>query len=199
MENEIINSFFEKERRKVLSFLKNKFSLSLDDSEDIYQNSCIALFDNIKENKIDTLNSSLSTYFIGICKNQALKFIRDNQKYADKVPFENINEEGVYQASKTERISEEDNGSIDSDQVERILNLDNSITETQAQYMRDIVKSLPEPCETILWSYYADSLSLKEIAEIISFANADSVKSRKSQCISRLKERFDKTSKEFYD
>lgn len=199
MENEIINSFFEKERRKVLSLLKNKFSLSQDDSEDIYQNSCIALFENIKKRDIDSLNSSLSTYFIGICKNQALKFLRDNKKYVDEVPFENINEEGVFQASKVERNNEIDNDGIDSEQVERILDLDNSITETQASYMRYIVKSLPEPCETILWSYYVDSLKMEEIAQLIEFKNADSVKSKKSQCISRLKERFNKTSKEFYD
>ena len=197
MENKILNSFFEKERRKVLSLLKNKFSLSNEDSEDIYQNSCVALFENIKDGKLKSLNSSLSTYFISICKNQSLKYFRDSKKYADNVSLENINEEGIYH--KIERDNEEENGSIDLAQVERILNLDNDLTEAQAQYMRDIVKSLPEPCETILWSYYADDLQMKEIAKIINYSNGDSVKAKKSQCISRLKARFNKTSKEFYD
>ena len=49
------------------------------------------------------------------------------------------------------------------------------------------------------WAYYGDDLSMKEIADIIGFNGADSVKSKKSQCMSKLKERFTRIIKSFYE
>ena len=40
---------------------------------------------------------------------------------------------------------------------------------------------------------------MKEIADAIGFNSADSVKSKKSQCMSKLKERFTKIIKAFYE
>ena len=63
----LLGQFFEKERSKILLVLRNRLSISTEDAEDIYQDACIALFNNIKMGKLKTLTCSLSTYFMQIC------------------------------------------------------------------------------------------------------------------------------------
>ena len=65
----LLGQFFEKERSKVLIVLRNRLSISTEDAEDIYQDACIALFNNIQKGKLKTLTCSLSTYFTQICLN----------------------------------------------------------------------------------------------------------------------------------
>ena len=90
-------------------------------------------------------------------------------------------------------------GEYDLAKLEAVLGLGDGLSQEQITMMREIVQDLPQPCEQILWLYYGDDLSMKEIADVIGFNGADSVKSRKSQCLSKLKERFTKIKKSFYD
>ena len=145
-DEKVLNLFFEQQRKKTLVVLQNRLALSHDDAEDIYQEACVALYQNIQSGKLVELTSSLSTYFTSICMNKGKKLL-------DRRPAT----------------------------------------------MRDIVQDLPSPCEEILWSYYGDGLQMKEIAELIGFNGPDSVKSKKSQCMSKLKERFMRIIKEFYE
>lgn len=157
-----LGAFFNKERKKTIAFLCKNYSFSHDDAEDVYQDSCLALFKNIKTGKLKTLTSKLSTYFIQVCINQALKKIRD--------------------ARKTEV--------YDANQVNALVGLDGGFTIDQQQAMEELVKSLPSPCNNILWSYYYDNMNMAEIAGLIHFSNADSVKAKKSQCMSQLRSAY---------
>lgn len=65
--------------------------------------------------------------------------------------------------------------------------------------MRDLVQELPKPCDDILWYFYGDNLSLQTIADLLDYNNANSVKTTKSRCMSKLKEKFDQIKSEFYD
>ena len=62
-DEKILNLFFEQQRNKTLVILQNRLALSLDDAEDIYQEACLALYQNIQSGKLVELTSSLSTYF----------------------------------------------------------------------------------------------------------------------------------------
>ena len=55
---------------------------------------------------------------------------------------------------------------------------------------------LNQPCNQILWAYYYDEMSMEEIAKIINFSNANSVKTKKSQCMSKLKDNYSDVIKE---
>lgn len=182
-DEKLLNTFFEQQRNKTLIVLQNRLSLSVDDAEDIYQEACIALYQNIQSGKLSELTASLSTYFTQICLNKGLK-MRDRRP--DIISFDTSIEN-----------SEEDNYS--TSQIEVILGLGDDITPEQKNIMRDIVEDLPSPCEEILWSYYGDGLQMSEIANLIGFNGSDSVKSKKSQCMSKLKERFTRLIKEFYE
>jgi RNA polymerase sigma factor (sigma-70 family) len=161
------NTFFTKEKRKTVALLRDRYNLSHESAEDVYQDSCIALFQNIKNGKLVTLTSSLSSYFTQICIFQSLKKIRDVKSFVSL-----------------------DNGQYDTTKVENLLGLDGGFSVKQQQAMEDIIKHLPSPCDVILWSYYYDNMNLSEIASVIDFKNTDSVKAKKTQCMKKLKDRF---------
>lgn len=161
------NSFFTKERKKTIALLCGRYNLSQESAEDVYQESCIALFQNIKTGKLVTLTSSLSTYFTQICIFQTLKKIRDVKS------FDSI-----------------ENNQYDLSKVDELFSAEDGFTVKQQRAMEDIINHLPSPCNVILWSYYYDNMSLMEIANIIDFKNSDSVKAKKNQCMNKLKERF---------
>ena len=80
LQNTELNRFITEERNKVLAYLRKTFSVSDDDLSDIYQESSVALFMNIRDGKLSNLTSTLSTYFLRICINQTLKFMGKQKK-----------------------------------------------------------------------------------------------------------------------
>ena len=178
-----LGQFFKKEAPKVLVVLKNRLSVSTEDAEDIYQNACIALYNSIKKEKHKQLSCKRTTYFLQICLNMGYNFV--NRGHSTK-SFDQMLYSTQY-------------GEYDLAKLEAVLGLGDGLSQEQITMMREIVQDLPQPCEQILWLYYGDDLSMKEIADVIGFNGADSVKSRKSQCLSKLKERFTKIKKSFYD
>lgn len=182
-DEKVLNLFFEEQRNKTLVVLHNRLALSLDDAEDIYQEACITLYQNIQSGKLVALTSSLSTYFTAICMNKGRKLL---DRKPNSISFERA-------------VENTEGDEYSTSQIETILGLGDGITAEQRAVMREIVQDLPSPCEEILWSYYGDGLQMKEIAELIGFKGPDSVKSKKSQCMSKLKERFMRIIREFYE
>ena len=158
----------KKLRRKIISFLCKNYSQSQDDAEDIYQDACIVLYMNIKERRLVKLTSRLTTYFFQICIFQVLKKVRD---------IKTTNE-------------------FDPDRVDYLAELDDGFSIDQQQAMETLIKSLPTPCNEILWSYYYDNQSMEEIAQMIKFRSADSVKTKKSRCMSELRRTYQEKIKE---
>lgn len=179
----LLGNFFEKERSKALAVLTNRLPISTEDAEDIYQEACIALFNNIRNGKLDRLTCSLSTYFTQICLNMGYNLVNRGHPTTS---FDQMLENTLYDEYNLA-------------QLEAVLGLGDGLSSEQTAMMRDIVQDLPHPCEDILWAYYGDDLSMKEIADVVGFNGADSVKSKKSQCMSKLKERFNRIIKSFYE
>ena len=167
------NTFFTRERKKTIALLHGRFNFSQEQAEDVYQDACIALYQNIVNGKLVTLSSSLSTYFTQICIYQAMKKIR-NKKSIDNI----------------------DDGQYDNTKVDLLLGLDGGFSVKQQMAMEDIVNHMPSPCDVILWSYYYDNMNMTEIASVIDYKNSDSVKAKKAQCMKRLKDKFSNKIKE---
>ena len=167
------NSFFTKELKKTVSLLQGRYNFSQEQAEDVYQDSCIALYQNIVRGKLVKLTSTLSTYFTQICIFQALKKKRDDK-------LNEILEDRQYDNSK----------------VDVLLGLDGGYSLKQQMAMEDIVNHMPPPCDVILWSYYYDNMKMTEIASVIDYKNSDTVKAKKAQCIKKLKDKFSTQLKE---
>lgn len=177
-DNNEIYKFISKEWNKVLSYLKKRFEIEEEDCKDIFQESVIILYNNIQLGKLNNLTSSLSTYFISICNNKALEFLRKNSKYAHL---------------DSEKSFDLIDGEIQSDKIEALLALDDGdsvIQEQKEALVREIVKDLPSPCNELLWGFYRDELSMKTLAEMYNYKSESSVKVTKHRCCEKFRARY---------
>jgi len=173
-----LNAFVANEWPKALNFLKNRFGIAEDDCKDIFQESFIVLYTNIRTGKLENMTASLSTYFTSICKNKALEFLRN--------------------ASRTVNIDSEMSlsimdGEVKATKIDELLALDADDATLEArkdELVRSIVKNLPPPCDSILRGFYRDNLSMKTLAEMFNYANENSVKVTKHRCCEKFRTRY---------
>lgn len=178
-------SYLSKERKKSVSYLRRNMSLTDEQAEDIFQDSCISCYQNLKEGNLQSLTCTLSTYLNRICINKAHNFIRDNK---DKIHSKKNSSDDDNSTSENRFIY------ID-EKLDEILDLteeDNSFREEKNKKVRDIVKNLPKPCDSIFWGMYRDGLSLKKIGEMLGYASYDVIKITRQRCIKKFKEKFEK-------
>ena len=183
--NKLLEQFVFSQKGKAIAYLQGKFAIPLADCEDIFQESFVTLYRNIQNGKFEILSSSLSTYFIGICRNKALEFLRGKSKYIN-MPFEINNTE------KTTFLDE---------QVEKILMLESeseSIQKKKEALVRDIVRNLPSPCDELLWGYYRDGFSMKILADKFNYASENAVKVTKHRCCEKFRNRFNECVKSLF-
>lgn len=184
------NKFISDNRKRTLKYLQSKYTkLSFDDIEDIYQESSIALFNNIKTGKLQKLSSSLYTYFLSVCINQSLKAIN---KKENNNSF--ITDEWNTELSQKEVISDK--------KINEIIQLTSSSTpltksperEYEIKEMKRLVNKalneMPSRCQDLLKSYYYDELNWSVIADLFDIkGGADSAKAQASRCREGFRER----------
>ena len=172
----IIDEFVKSQRVKTISYLQRNFSISTDDCEDIFQDSFMILYHNAQEGKLEDLTSSVSTYFFSICRNKAMELLRKRGKYIQsQVEAEDV-PSGQFLESKINSILSFDDDGRDIEQKEALV--------------RDIVKNLPSPCNELLWGFYRDGLSMKDLAERYGYSSESTAKVTKHRCCDKFKKRF---------
>lgn len=180
-----LNAFAAEQWDKTLAYLQGTFSLPRIDCEDIFQEAFMVLYQNIIDGKL-TLTSSLSTYFIGICRNKAHEVIRSSGKELNIIDdFPN--------STKDE---------YEDERIDRILALEDNTEVIEARkeaVVREIVSKLPEPCDKILWGFYRDGFSMKTLATMYNYNSEGSVKVTKHRCGERFKARFLEISNQLFD
>ena len=180
-----LNRFAAKQWDKTLAYLQGTFSLSRSDCEDVFQEAFIVLFKNITEGKL-TLTSSLSTYFIGICRNKAHEKLREKGKELNIIDdFPNTTKD-----------------EFEDERIDRLLALEDDTNQIEARkeaVVREIVSKLPSPCDQILWGFYRDGFSMKTLAQMYNYSSAGSVKVTRHRCAQKFKARFMEISKRLFD
>lgn len=139
---------------------------------DFFHETFFDFLDNINSGKfVYQPNSSFSTYFVAIAKNKWIAFTRkfENSRRTDM--------EGLREAS-----------SPTNNELIYILN-------ERSHLLRDIIGRIGESCKRILFLFYYENHSIKEIASIVD-SSADSIKARKYKCIKKLREKFGQELKE---
>lgn len=182
-----INAFVEKEWNKNLAFLQKQFGLSEEDCKDVFQESFITLHNNIISGKLNSLTSSLSTYFTGICVNKAREALRHNNK---QVNVEKDDTLDIF------------NADVKADKIEALLQLDTdepSFVERKEALVRQIVSHLPSPCNELLWGYFRDNFSMKTLAQMFDYSSENSVKVTKHRCQNRFKEHFNSLKEQLFN
>lgn len=151
-------------RDQFSNYFKKEFRMEEDIIFDIYQESFIALYDNIKDGRLNTLTSSLKTYLFRIGINKTLRYLEKEKSISR---LEDLN---TYSFEDIEP----------NDSEEAYSKLDKILDELQ------------EPCNTVLKLFYWKKKSMKEIAAKMNYRNEQVAKNRKSLCLKQLKERFEK-------
>lgn len=163
-DKKILRSIYEENRKRFINFAK-KQGLRIEDAEDVYQDSIIAFQENIITGKIQTLNSSLSTYLFGIGKHLIQYQIRLNSRQKNS-PAVKINE-----------IKEE----LD-------VNFMGEIVTKEQRLLRKGLKKLGAKCVEVLELFFLQGYVLDEIVEFLNYKNKKVLRSQKSRCISQLRE-----------
>ena len=179
LQHQDLNRFLAEEKGKVLAYLRKKFSISDDDLDDIFQESSMALFLNIRDGKLANLTSTLSTYFLRICINQTLKSIGKQQKVVPLFDDSTITNKNEFRSDKIDelyRLCTEDEDAERVAQSERIV--------------QNIIEVMPDTCKNIFKGYYWDNFTTSTIADMFGFANANSVKTQKYKCLQKFRNRY---------
>ena len=142
-----LNAFFAENRQRTLCYLESRFPvLQEDDIEDIFQDSSIALFLKIQNNELLDLTSSLYTFFLSICINQARNKV--NRTHPTYLLSDNITDSD-FEPIRNDKLEE----------LENLVGYDIAEEQTDQEYLnwieqqvREGVRQMKPPCNQILWS-----------------------------------------------
>lgn len=161
-------SIYRDHRAAFLAWAGQRSGMDEDALTDVFQNSVIIMYNNVKSGKLQHLDSSLKTYLFGIAKHLIM---RDKDK-RNRMPL------------------------MDDYQQERISELDTSLEELESldhkrQNMLKALKSLGDPCQKILHMFYYKQFSIEAIKERLAYKHVDVVRTQKGRCMKKLKNLFE--------
>lgn len=177
---EIVRQWYNRLRPEFLRRLTARYSgLTLDDAENLYQDTFLAVQDNLLLGRVKE-DTSWSSYIMTIGMNMASKAWRKLGK-TDSTD-EEFDNEGGDSGSKTARRVQELLRTLPDDEEETSL-----YKNAEAQsILGDELIHTPEPCGSIIRLFYYEELSMGEIAEEIGYKNASTAKAKKAQCMKDL-------------
>lgn len=178
-----LNQFASEQWPRAKAWMRKNFPvLSDDDLGDVFQEAFLTLYDNIRTGKLSELTSSLSSYFFGICKYKALERIKARKKDRRSYVYVSI-----------ELVDDE----IQDDKIKEIMltsGVEETLNDKEADLVRQMVRSMPEPCNRLLWGYYWDNFSLKSLAMQLGYT-AGSIKVKAMQCRDKFRRRYNELIK----
>ena len=187
LQNIELNRFISDEKNKVLAYLRKTFSVSDDDLSDIYQESSVALFMNIRDGKLTNLTSSLSTYFLRVCINQTLKFMGKQKKVVPLFDESRLTNKDSFRPDKIDELYQL---CTEDEEAEKISRSEKIVLR--------ILESMPDTCKNVFQGYYWDNLTTTTIADMFGFANANSVKTQKYKCLQKFRNKYNELMNRIY-
>lgn len=162
-DNATLQKIYEDNRISFINFSK-RYDISEIDAVDIYQDAIIALYENGINGKINSLNSSVSTYLFAIGKYKIFQLLRKNKT-----------------------INLDHNITIES--TNEVLNV-NFFNEKLTNKQKLIAKGITElgkRCKEVLELFYYKGFTLDEITNVLNYSSKEVLKSQKSRCLKQLK------------
>lgn len=180
---DIVREQYISNRNGFLRRLTAKYpTLSLYEAENLYQDTFLAIHENLLHGSIRE-DTSWSSYIITIGFNLANKLMR---KKGITVSIDEGYGEENDSPSKTARTVDNLLKTLQDDETPLFQNLD-----AQA-LLGEELKHTPEPCQSIVRLFYYKAKSMADIADELDYKNATTVKSKKNQCMKDLIKRVTK-------
>ena len=162
-------------REQFIAFVTRYFGCGATTAADIYQESFLAMFQNLKEGRIAPQSASLKTYLFQIGRFKALNLSRQRQGRPE------VDLYGI--------------GDMEAAQSEVRMRL--------REIAREEVAAMQEPCNSVLSLYYWEHMGMAEIARRMNYKNERVAINRKSLCLKKLRElisgRLKKEELDYYD
>ncbi|MEM8908048.1 MAG: sigma-70 family RNA polymerase sigma factor [Bacteroidota bacterium] len=131
------------------------------DVDDVFQDALIAFYKLAKRGKLKA-QLNVEAYIYSVCRNMWLKQLK---------------------RQKRERPISEEMETIPID--ESVIR---TMMDTERKALLDqVLQQLGEKCQTTLYYYYYERLSMKEVSEKMGYANEQVAKNKKSACMKKLR------------
>lgn len=172
-----------------------------DDIKDIIQDSNEIFYKKIVKPDFK-LTSSLNAYFIGICKNQTLRFFAEKKRQRKLFTFKYKTQKSFLSLTHqivpffSHHIREHNNESIIWDGSYRDVSVDDNpekikIREEKKEKIRNMLKNMTAHCYDLLWNHYGKGYSWYEVSEKIDgLANEESAKTSGFRCLKKFVEKY---------
>ena len=162
----VFAEIYGKYRNNFLSWSQKYFGCDRETAADCFQDAVVVLYNNVKTGRLKNLDAGLKTYLFSVGRNILLK---------------------NYHAHKNEISMKEKYQFIENDEFtdpEELYGRNDSMIDRIA----GLITRMKEPCRSILKHYYYENLGMEEIARIMEYKNANTVKSQKLRCMKYLEE-----------
>ncbi|MFK7905700.1 MAG: RNA polymerase sigma factor [Chitinophagales bacterium] len=158
----VLNQLYQTYREEFIHWTRWKFNCKEADSIDVFQETMIAFYENVVNDKIVEFQSSVKTYLFAIGRNILLKRFRDEKGQTEELEvLTNV---------------------ADTLQIEDSINLNE-----RQKAITELLDKLGEPCKTLLQLFYYQKFSTESIAKTMQYKNESVVKNQKVRCIKRLR------------
>ena len=142
------------------SWCGKRYQLSEEESAEIYQDTFLQLFINIREGRVAELEHP-KTYFFGIGKNLIRQHFKKSGRREEDLDAIEVADEGHYLAGRVK-------------------------TEEQEEILK-VLDHFGDPCRKLLLMFYYEQFSHEVIAMRMGYKSDQVVKKKKSICMSELR------------
>lgn len=163
-DSKAIEAIYKDNFSMVQAFVLNNNG-SYDDARDVFQEAMIALYEKAQSESF-VLTCQIKTYVYSICRRLWLKKLQQLGRFSNQV--DNLDE--TVPVEEDLEIHEKRNAEF--------------------AIMDRAMKSLGEPCKSLLEGYYLKKKGMQELAAEFGYTNADNAKNQKYKCLMRLKKLF---------
>ena len=167
-QNEVIAYLYNQLKIKIWNHLRRRGGLKTD-VDDLIQEGLIVLFKLAKQNKLEKVRNIQSYLFI-VCKNL---WTRQQSKNLKQVQIEHVSHE------------------LREDQTV----LHHLVEKERKEVIAKLIGKLGEECKELLFLFYYERLSFKEIGQQLGALKEATLKTRKSRCLKKLREILSKSPK----
>lgn len=159
-----VKELYKQYQPRFVSWFMKRYQLTQPEGVEVYHQSFLIFYYQIKNQKLTALKSTLETYLFGIGKKLMLK--------------EQGKERSFVELSEVDLSFADDQVSDREDLLHRKVQV------------REILKKVEEPCRSILTLYYFHEFSLESIAERLGYKNSGTAKKKKSLCLKQIREQL---------
>lgn len=165
-----ISQLYDLYKFSFISFALKYYPIEEETAEDIYQESFMIMYQNIREGKFRDRQASLKTYLFEIGKHRICNYLNKNK--LEFIPLQTLSSEWVDQNYDMEEWTE----------AQKIVNM--------------MINEADDICNQILRLYYWERLRMEEIARRLNYKSEQVAKNKKNSCLRRftfeLKRRLEK-------